>query len=161
MSYDLVLVKEKGSEFHYQEFKKDVNNLTPLSDEELMYGDESEDINLLDYNLYAIKHDKNIKKSFLKYLNKRGVKLTFFEKIFNKYDLELAKEYIKDCMDEGVFRVLTVFAHPSHKEEFELIPKQMKFLARKYDLRLYDPQVNDYIDVSEDSSEVKYLKQGK
>lgn len=160
MSYDLHLIKDKGVVFNYQMFQSDVEKLFPLAEEELVYGNEIEEMDLTELNLYDVKHDKIVKKEFINYLKEQGIRLTLFQKIFKKCDLNLVKEFF-NRKDDDTLEVLTVFAHPSHKEEFELIIKQMKFLARKYDLRLYDPQVNDYIDVSEDSSEVKYLKQGK
>lgn len=75
------------------------------------------------------------------------------------YDVELAKRYIVDCIDEGIYDVLTVVAHPSRVEEYASVVRQLKFLGRKYGFMLYDPQIPDYIDISEDTSEVKYSKQ--
>lgn len=57
---------------------------------------------------------------------------------------------------ETTVYVLTVYVDNANTAEFARVIRQLKSLARKYDLSLFAPQGAVYVEISNDSAELKY-----
>lgn len=155
MSYDFVFRRKKGQTVNLEQFKNEINNLILLNREELVFC-EPIDLEPFRYHYSDIKYDKEVKKIYYDYLSKKGVNVSYFNRIFNIIDENYATQFIKDNpLEYDDVNVLLICTKGKTDEELLEILKLLKDLAVKYDLILCNPQSKEYVvDLTKDNSEL-------
>ncbi|HEX2955001.1 MAG TPA: hypothetical protein VHR47_13605 [Bacillota bacterium] len=155
MSYDLTLQKKKEQPFEYDCFKTEVMTMSPLADQEPIFGDDLR-CDPTETILYEVKYDPKTFHAFLKYLKEKGVKMNFFARLFKKVDRGLACEFYRQYRPELPYEdVLMVFTDPSNEEEFREVFRQLRVLAQRYNLVLDDPQLGGLLDLEAEEPKLK------
>ena len=146
MSYDLVLIKQKGFPINLETLKKEVELHTPLADQEIVFSDEPLGIDLSEFYVSEVKHGNDTKKAFKKYLKEKGIKQNLFDRLFNKVDRKLVSDFVKetDFFKGDTEDVLTVFLKENDPNK-DVVINQLRVLASELDLQLFDPQIGNNI----------------
>jgi hypothetical protein len=108
------------------------------------------------YHYSDIKYDKEVKKIYYDYLSKKGVNVSYFNRIFNIIDKKYTAQFIEDNpLEYDDVNVLLICTKGKTDEELLEILKLLKDLAVKYDLVLCNPQSKEYVvDLTKDNSEL-------
>jgi hypothetical protein len=150
--YALSLSIPASRDFGYGSFRAEILGLAPLSGEELIFGDQA----LTDPTApvrFLIKNDRETKRQYWEYVKQRGCS-GLIRRAFNIIDPKLAMEFYHTL--ETTVTVLTVYADNANTAEFSKVVRQLKSLARRYELSLFDPQIAACVEISDDSAELKY-----
>lgn len=147
MSYDLTLHKKEGFKLNVQMLKDEFFSIEELACQEVIFIDEVDSLDLTDFFINEIKHCRDLRKEYYRYLAERGIKVNAILKLMKKVDRDLAMDFIKNTnhFGEKAVEVLTVYAHEVDLEKIEVLISHLKHLAQKYNLLLFDNQKGEYI----------------
>jgi hypothetical protein len=149
LSYDFELEKKKGQPFDYNDFRRDINRYELLSRQEMVFENEFPELSASSsMSIAEIKHDRETNQAYRNFLKGKGIKVSLLDRLLKRVDSKLAEEFWKTREDQYI-SVLSVFAKGSDAEKL-LIYQQLRELAIKHHLILFNPQHGKYLNLQED-----------
>lgn len=149
LSYDFELEKKKGQPFDYNYFRRDIDSYELLSCQEMIFENEFPELSAsLSISIAEIKRDRETNQAYRKFLKEKGIKVRLLDMLLKRVDSELAEEFWKTRDDQNE-SVLSVFAKGSDEEKL-LIYQQLRELAIKHNLMLFNPQHGKYVNLEQD-----------
>lgn len=145
MSYDLILQKN-GDPLDLQAFSAEVATLYPLVTEEMVFCQDLFGPDLLEIRIQTLRQDRAAYSAYLQYLRDQKIRPKWIDRLFRRVNSVWAQDFIRVSETGEKADVLIVFARTSDGNEFKETFSQLRFLAAKYKLRLFDPQTNRHID---------------